>query len=62
MYSTCSSVGGGALCVLCGNLMDAVIGHVTLLGRNLKVTGIMGGGRMQAVLFGFLPSTCLFAV
>lgn len=53
---------GTALCVLSGNLMDAVVGHVTLLGGDLKVAGIMGGGRMEAVLFSLLPSTSFFAV
>lgn len=42
--------------------MDAVVGHVTLLGGDLKVAGVMGGRRVEAVLFNFVPSTSLFAL
>lgn len=61
LHFTCSDVTGCVLSVLGRNLMDAVTGHVTLLGGDLKVTGIMGSERMKTTLFSFLPSMCLFA-
>ena len=55
------AVSGRTLCVLSRNLMDAVTGHVTFLGWDLKITRIVGGGRMKAVLFTFISSMGLFA-
>lgn len=39
VYLACRRVSNAAFCVLGGNLVDAVVGHVTLLCWNLKVTG-----------------------
>lgn len=62
VWFTCCSVSCAPLCVLGGDLMDAITRHVALLSRDLKVTGLVAGGRMEAVFFSLLPSTCLFAV
>lgn len=61
-FPTCGCVSGVALSVLSGNLMDAIIGHVTLLGWYVKVTGIVCRGGVKNVLLGFLRTTGLFAV
>lgn len=61
-WLACRCVSNIGISVLGGNLMDAIVGHVTLLCWNLKVIGTLRWGCMKNIFFTFVPATRLFTV
>lgn len=62
VWLACRRVSGAAIGVLGGDLVDPAVGHVSLLGWNLKVVGSWRRGRMKRIFFSFVPAPRLFTV